>query len=118
MSDLAEQVREFIRERSLFQHDQAIVVAVSGGLDSMVLLHVLHELAQKKKWNLSIAHLNHCLRGRSSDADQELVERTAKSFGWPVVVKRANVRRFARASKLSIEMAARRLRHDFLARTA
>lgn len=118
MSDLAEQVHESILGRSLFRPTQSILVAVSGGLDSMVLLQVLHDLAKREKWSLTVAHLNHQLRGRESDADQRLVESTAKRLGWPVVVEAADVRRFARTSKLSVEMAARRLRHDFLARTA
>lgn len=84
----------------------------------MVLLHVLHDLAAREKWTLTVAHLNHQLRGRSSEADQRLVERAAKKFGCRVIAERADIRQFARASKLSVEMAARRLRHDFLARTA
>jgi tRNA(Ile)-lysidine synthase len=84
----------------------------------MVLLSVLHALAQKHGWQLTIAHLNHQLRGRSSDADERLVRRTAERLGLPVVIERAQVREFARAHNLSIEMAARGMRHEFLARSA
>ena len=94
------------------------MVAVSGGLDSMVLLRILHELAPKNGWKLCVAHLNHQLRGRSSDADETLVRRTAEKLKLPVLAERANARHFAQAHKLSIEMAARHLRHDFLARAA
>jgi tRNA(Ile)-lysidine synthase len=58
------------------------------------------------------------LRGRSSDADERLVARTAKQLGLPLVSERADVGQFASAHKLSIEMAARKVRHDFLARAA
>ena len=84
----------------------------------MVLLHVLHELAGKHKWRLTVAHFNHRLRGRSSDADEGLVRRTAGRLKLAVVVEAAEVRELARAQRLSLEMAARKLRHDFLARTA
>jgi tRNA(Ile)-lysidine synthase len=84
----------------------------------MVLLHVLHELARKHHWQLTAAHFNHRLRGRSSDADERLVRRTAEELKVPVLVERADVRAYAQIQKLSLEMAARKLRHDFLARVA
>ncbi len=84
----------------------------------MTLLHTLHELASHHHWKLSVAHFNHQLRGRSSDADEKLVRQTAAAMRLPFVVGRANVGEFAQKSKLSIEMAARKLRHDFFARVA
>src|ERR1043165_3484136 len=113
---LLERIARNIRLHRLLVPAQKIVVAVSGGLDSMVLLQVLNELRQKTKWELIVAHLNHQLRGRSSDADERLVRRTAKKLGLRVIVDRARVREFAKENKLSVEMAARKLRHDFLAR--
>jgi tRNA(Ile)-lysidine synthase len=95
-----------------------ILVAVSGGLDSMVLLHVLKARAAARRWKLSVAHFNHCLRGRDSDQDEALVRRTAAMMKLPFFTAEANVREFAAQENLSIEMAARRLRHDFYAHTA
>ncbi len=118
MSELLHHVEQSILGRRLFRPGQRILAAVSGGADSMVLLHVLHELAEKHKWRLTVAHFNHRLRGRSSDADEGLVRRTAGRLKLPVVVEAAEVRELARAQRLSLEMAARKLRHDFLARTA
>jgi tRNA(Ile)-lysidine synthase len=118
VSELLHHVEQSILARRLFRPRQRILVAVSGGVDSMVLLHVLHELAPKYRWRLTVAHLNHRLRGRSSDADERLVRRTAGRQKLPVVVEAADVRKLARAQGLSLEMAARNLRHDFLARTA
>src|SRR5271157_2924119 len=97
--------------RRLFRKGQAILVAVSGGLDSMVLLHALHVLSKRYAWRLAVAHLNHQLRGSSSNADERLVRRTARRLGLPVVVERADVRGFARNHNVSLEMAARKLRH-------
>src|ERR1039458_7290140 len=84
----------------------------------MVLLHLLHGLAPRHGWQLVAAHLNHQLRGRSSDADERLVGRTAQKLKVPLLVGRAAVRELACAGKLSLEMAARELRHGFLAGTA
>lgn len=113
-----ESVNRSIRARGLFRRGQKILVAVSGGVDSMVLLRLLHELSKQYKWKLTVAHLNHQLRGRSSDADERLVARTAKALRLPMVVERANVRKRAKPGGLSLEMAAREARHEFLARTA
>ena len=65
-----------------------------------------------------MAHFNHQLRGRSSDADEKLVRQTAAALNLPFVVVRADVRGFAKKLKLSIEMAARKLRHEFFVRAA
>jgi tRNA(Ile)-lysidine synthase len=115
---LPEHVGERLAARKLLPRGQGILVAVSGGVDSMVLLHVLHRLAPARGWRLAVAHFNHQLRGRSSDADERLVRDTARRLGLPFEAGRADVRARARAKKLSVEMAARELRHDFLARAA
>ena len=115
---MLDQVDQCIRVRRLFEEGQRILVAVSGGVDSMVLLHVLHELAPRHRWRLTAAHFNHQLRGRSSDADERLVRHTAARLKVPLVVGRAEVKGAARTRKLSLEMAARELRHGFWARIA
>ena len=118
MTDLLQRVEENIQNRRLLKRGQAVLVAVSGGLDSMALLHLLHELSSRHRWHLTVAHFNHRLRGRSSDADEKLVRQTAAAMRLPFIAGRANVREFAQKSKLSVEMAARKLRHDFFARVA
>jgi tRNA(Ile)-lysidine synthase len=118
VSGLLEAVDQNIRARGLFQRGQKILVAVSGGVDSIVLLRLLHELSRNHKWKLTVAHLNHQLRGRSSDADERLVTQTAKAMRLPMAVERADVKQRAKTSGVSLEMAAREARHNFLARTA
>jgi len=118
VTDLLQRVEENIQNRRLLKRGQSVLVAVSGGLDSMALLHLLRELSSRHRWKLTVAHFNHQLRGRSSDADEKLVRQTAAAMRQPFVAGRANVRGFAQNSKLSVEMAARKLRHDFFARTA
>lgn len=118
MSELLEHVEHVIRARALCRPGQRLLVAVSGGVDSLVLLHVLHELAAKHRWGLTVAHLNHQLRGLSSDADERLVRCAAARLRLPVVAERARICRLDCAHRLSLEMAARKVRHDFLAGVA
>jgi len=118
VTDLPQRVEQNIQNRRLLKRGQAVLVGVSGGLDSMTLLHALHELSSRHRWHLTVAHFNHRLRGRSSNADEELVRQTAAAMRLPFVAGRANVKEFAQKSKLSVEMAARKLRHDFFARAA
>jgi len=103
---------------AFFDDGERIVVAVSGGVDSMALLSALHAQAPAHGWRLTVAHFNHQLRGKAGDADERLVRRAAKTLKLPFVVGSRNVRAEARRRGWSVEMAARHLRHKFLARTA
>ena len=116
--DLPQQLESVIRAKKLFRDGQKILVAVSGGLDSMALLALLDRLAAAHRWQLTAAHFNHQLRGKSSDADELLVRQQARVLGWPVAVGRGKVKEIARRRGWSVEMAARELRHAFLARAA
>lgn len=118
VADLLLRIESSIAKRALLKRGQALLVGVSGGLDSMVLLHALHQLSARHHWRLTVAHFNHQLRGRSSDADERLVRKTAAVLKLPVVVDGSDVKKFARQSQLSLEMAARKLRHEFFARVA
>lgn len=118
MQELIRRVEENIARHHLLSDGAMVLVAVSGGVDSMVLLHVLHKLAPKHRWNLAVAHYNHQLRGRAAEADLRFVQRVAQQLGLRFESASADVQQFAAAQKLSVEMAARKLRHEFLARTA
>lgn len=118
VTDLPTRVLAAIREHDLLRPGETVLVAVSGGADSMVLLDVLRRLATGEAWTLHVAHFNHQLRGRASRADEALVRRTARGLGLPCRVGRGDVRALARQRGLSVEMAARELRHTFLARAA
>jgi tRNA(Ile)-lysidine synthase len=118
VTDLLQRVENQIQNRKLFKRGQKILIAVSGGLDSMALLHALKKLSARHRWNITVAHFNHQLRGRASDADEKLVRKTAAEMKLPFALESADVKQFARKSKLSIEMAARKLRHEFFARIA
>jgi tRNA(Ile)-lysidine synthase len=118
VTDLLQRVEQNIQNRDLFNRGGKLLVAVSGGLDSMALLHALEKLSEKNRWQLVVAHFNHQLRGRASDADEKLVRKTAAAMKLRLIAGSADVKAFASKSKLSLEMAARKLRHEFLARTA
>ena len=87
-----------------------LVVAVSGGLDSMVLLHSLARLRRKFPWQLTVAHCHHGLRGTDADGDADWVRAQSAALGLPCIVEEVSVRAAAEASRESLEMAARRLR--------
>jgi tRNA(Ile)-lysidine synthase len=118
MSEFIQRLHKVMASRRLLPAAAKVLVAVSGGVDSMVLLQGLNVLASKNGWKLRVAHFNHQLRGRASDADEKLVRQAAKAMKLPVTVGRANVKAAAMRGKISVEMAARQLRHEFLARIA
>ena len=104
-------------DHQLVPKDQRLLVAVSGGLDSMVLLHILAGL-RRPRLDLVVAHANHQLRGQESDADAAFVESSCQELGVPCRIGLLQVRDALSRSKESLEMVARRLRHRFLASTA
>jgi tRNA(Ile)-lysidine synthase len=95
----------------MFAPGQRVGVAVSGGADSVCLLHVLVELAPRWDLQLSVLHLDHQLRGAESAADAEFVRQLAASLGLELHLRRADVKAMATADNL--EQAARRARREF-----
>jgi tRNA(Ile)-lysidine synthase len=87
------------------------MIAVSGGRDSVVLLHWLWQQALSTEW--VVCHFNHGLRGRESGHDAAFVRRLARFYGMTCEVKRVDVWKMARSARLSIETAAREARHAF-----
>jgi len=100
--------------------DANVVVAVSGGADSVALLLSLDELIKsgRLRLNLRVAHLNHRLRGKASDADASWVAALAKRLGHNAVVGRIDVKRRAAKTGDNLEQAARRARYEFLEKEA
>jgi tRNA(Ile)-lysidine synthase len=107
--NIVETIHETINRHSLIPEGNRLVVGVSGGADSIALLHALHHLSIP----LTVAHLNHQLRGNESDADEQFVRNVASELNLPLVVKSVDVTQLKDRSGLSIEMAARQARHDF-----
>jgi tRNA(Ile)-lysidine synthase len=112
---LLDQVRETIHEFAMIRAGDAVAVACSGGADSTALLLVLYELAEPLGCVLSVAHMNHCLRGGESDGDEEFVRGLAERLGMPFHRSRRDVGKLARESKKNQEAAARESRLEFFA---
>jgi len=106
-------VRAYIRERELIGAGERVAVAVSGGADSVALLRVLLELRQELGVVLSVAHLNHQLRGAAADEDARFVAELAASHGLELHLAARDVRACAAERKLSIEAAGREARYGF-----
>lgn len=114
MSDLIRKLLYTIHHHHLIPPDSRLVVAVSGGADSMAMLHLLFRLRQRLAYHLHVATLDHGLRGEESAADAEFVRQTAEAWGLPVTVGKADLDPYAPG----IEAQAREARYAFLAETA
>lgn len=95
-----------------------ILAAVSGGADSMAMLHALRALVPRRRWQLTVAHLDHGIRGKASREDAAFVRKAARRLGIPCIGGRVSVPSLAKRAGISLEMAARQARYVFLARAA
>lgn len=117
-SGLVQRIAEFCQKNSLLANHDHIVIGVSGGPDSLCLLDVLDTLRPTLGLTLTIAHLNHQLRGADSEADEAFVRRLADQRQLPIFVETAPVATQAAQHKQSLEEAARQIRYAFLWRVA
>ncbi|MBR4072440.1 MAG: tRNA lysidine(34) synthetase TilS [Clostridia bacterium] len=93
-----------------------ITVALSGGADSVCLLHILLSLKDRLGIEVCAAHLNHCIRGAEAKRDEAFVNGLAKKWEVPIICERVDVPAAAEKQKISLELAARQIRYDFLER--
>ena len=110
---LIRRVSAVIRQESLIDPQDRVLVGVSGGVDSSVLLSILFKIKDSFPFSLGVAHLNHALRGDESVRDEEFVRDLAGRFGLPFHVRRVDVRSYAKAEGLSLQHAGRDLRYDY-----
>jgi tRNA(Ile)-lysidine synthase len=115
---LEQRVLDFIREHHLVPGESCLLVAVSGGPDSVCLLHTLLRLKDKLGIRLHVAHLNHQLRGTESEADARYVGELARRLGTPATIAKGEVGSYQAEKHISLEEAAREVRYTFLAETA
>jgi tRNA(Ile)-lysidine synthase len=111
---LAEKIAEFCQKNSVLVKEDRIVIGVSGGPDSLCLLHLLKNLAPRFDLTLTVAHLNHQLRGGDAQADEDFVREIAARWRLPIFAETRNIAKLAAKRKQSIEEAARQVRYAFL----
>ena len=114
MCDLLASVLEATRRHALICPGTVTVVAASGGVDSLALLHALWRLCGQLDTRLHVATLDHGLRGAAGAEDAAFVRQTAHEMGLPATVGRVDVRALAGRLGLGLEEAARRARYTFL----
>ncbi len=100
-------LKAYIEDQKLFQPHEKVLLAVSGGVDSVVLHHALHKLG----YTIGIAHCNFQLRGEESDQEEQFVSDLARIINAPFFVRKFDTKQASESSKLSIQMAARELRY-------
>ncbi|MCB9344054.1 MAG: tRNA lysidine(34) synthetase TilS [Lewinellaceae bacterium] len=107
--NLAEQFKQHVVRQNLLPETMPSLLAVSGGIDSMVMLH----LFRAARFTFGIAHCNFQLRGEESELDAEFVRKTAEEFGVPCYVRCFDTDDYARENGISTQMAARELRYSW-----
>ena len=110
---LDDRFEEFIRSADLVHKGDSLLLAVSGGVDSMAMLHLLLRVSDAWKLELGVLHVNHQLRGTESDEDEEFVGTVAQSLKLPFLSKRVDTLSCAHEHHLSKQEAARELRYEF-----
>ncbi|MFC2287534.1 MAG: tRNA lysidine(34) synthetase TilS, partial [Selenomonas sp.] len=109
-------VLAFCEEHGLLAHGSSIVVAVSGGADSMALLDLLVHLQERLALSVHVAHFEHGIRGEASRGDADYVAAFCRTKGVACSVEAADVPQYAKERRMSLETAARELRYAFLRR--
>ena len=107
----SEKILGTIKKFNMIRKNDRIVIALSGGPDSVFLLHVLNRLKEKLNIVLFAFHLNHCLRGNDADKDQNFCKDLCEKLGIPIKVCKQNVRKFASKNGVSIEEAGHIIRY-------
>jgi tRNA(Ile)-lysidine synthase len=111
-------IKETIKKYSMLDPGNRVVIAVSGGPDSVCLLSVLHSLAKDLDLTLHVAHLDHMFRGKESADEALFVEGLAKKFNIAATIEKIDVPAFCRERGLSAQAGAREVRYGFLANVA
>lgn len=109
-----------VKKYQLLKPQDSIIVGVSGGPDSVALVTILHAINAAKNLHLrlSLAHLNHQLRGKSSEEDAQFVQNLSNDLSLPFILKSVNIQKIAAQTKRSIEETARRERYAFFLESA
>ncbi len=107
------EVLKTIKENNMFDFGDKVIVAVSGGSDSICLLHMLNKLKADLNINLSVVHVNHCLRGAEADLDEIYVKEFSNKLNIPFYSKAFDVNKISEEKGVSSEMAGRLVRYEY-----
>src|SRR5882724_10875068 len=107
--NLLQRYKEYIKKENLFQPKDQLLLAVSGGMDSVVLC----ELCNQAGYDFAIAHCNFQLRGEESERDEKFVKELGKKYGVEVFIKKFDTEKYAHETKKGIQEAARDLRYEW-----
>ena len=118
IKNIEHKVIKFIDEKNLIEKKDRILIALSGGPDSVFLLHFLNKFKNKYKIELGALHLNHKLRGKEADKDEEFCRNICSKLKIEYFPVKRNVKAFAVKKKISFEEAGRELRYSVLESTA
>ncbi|RKD33883.1 tRNA lysidine(34) synthetase TilS [Thermohalobacter berrensis] len=102
-----------IKKYKLIEKGDNVLVGVSGGPDSMALLYILYEIRDYINFNLYVAHVNHGVRGKEADRDEEFVKKVCSKLDIPFYSKKVDMEEFAKKNRLSQEEAGRKIRYSF-----
>lgn len=115
MSEILEKICKTIEKHNMLEQGGSVLVALSGGADSVCLLKALSMLKEKYDLKLYAAHLNHMLRGADAEADEKFAEKICAELCVPFYSKKTDVAKYAEENSLTSEEAGRILRYDFFA---
>lgn len=115
---LLDKFKDFIRLNSLLQNNDSILIAVSGGIDSMVLLNLFLQIQSEFNLKLGIVHINHSLRNNESDMDARFVKSIAKNKNLFCFIEKTKTKIIAKNNKGNLQEVAREIRYDVFLRTA
>ena len=112
-SPFYQKILQFIKKKGLISPGEKVVLAVSGGVDSVVLIDMMARLQDVLKTELVIAHVNHQLRGKESNGDERFVQQLAKRYNIQCFVERAATKKIVNEKKRSLQDVAREIRYSF-----
>ena len=118
MKKIEDKILSVIEKHRMLSCGDTVVVAVSGGADSMCLLHFFNKISSKMQLNIICAHVNHSIRGAEADSDEEFVRWFCEENKINAVFAHYNVPKIAKASGESEEQCGRRLRYEFFSSIA
>jgi tRNA(Ile)-lysidine synthase len=112
MKIIDQKVLKFITDKNLIQENDRILIGLSGGPDSVFLLHFLNKYSRKLKIEIGTVHINHLLRGREADRDEQFCKNLSEKLSLQFFSVKENITEIAASEKISVEEAGRKVRYN------